>query len=48
MDRPYGPPEEGLSYFGLPGWAEVFQAFDADVAVRFHDVHGQDPWLITS
>jgi ABC-type multidrug transport system ATPase subunit/ABC-type multidrug transport system permease subunit len=25
----YGPPEEGLSYFGLPGWAEVFQAFEA-------------------
>ena len=25
----YGPPDEGLSYFGQPGWAEVFQAFDA-------------------
>ena len=25
----YGPPDEGLSYFGLPGWAEVFQAFEA-------------------
>ncbi len=24
----YGPPEEGLDYFGLPGWAEVFQAFE--------------------
>ncbi|MGP0027727.1 MAG: FHA domain-containing protein [Streptosporangiaceae bacterium] len=24
----FGPPEEGLSYFGQPGWAEVFQAFD--------------------
>ena len=24
----YGPPDEGLSYFGLPGWAEVFQAFE--------------------
>jgi ABC-type multidrug transport system ATPase subunit len=25
----YGPPDEGLAYFGLPGWAEVFQAFEA-------------------
>lgn len=24
----YGPPSEALRYFGLPGWAEVFQAFD--------------------
>jgi ABC-type multidrug transport system ATPase subunit len=24
----YGPPAEGLTYFGLPGWAEVFQAFE--------------------
>jgi ABC-type multidrug transport system ATPase subunit len=24
----YGPPGDGLSYFGLPGWAEVFQAFE--------------------
>ncbi|MBV9446089.1 MAG: FHA domain-containing protein [Streptosporangiaceae bacterium] len=24
----YGPPAEGLKYFGLPGWAEVFQAFE--------------------
>jgi ABC transport system ATP-binding/permease protein len=25
----YGPPDEGLTYFGLTGWAEVFQAFEA-------------------
>jgi ABC-type multidrug transport system ATPase subunit len=25
----YGPPDEGLKYFRLPGWAEVFQAFEA-------------------
>ena len=25
----YGPPDEGLNYFRLPGWAEVFQAFEA-------------------
>jgi ABC-type multidrug transport system ATPase subunit len=24
----YGPPRQGLRYFGQPGWAEVFQAFE--------------------
>jgi ABC-type multidrug transport system ATPase subunit len=24
----YGPPADGLRYFGQPGWAEVFQSFD--------------------
>jgi ABC transport system ATP-binding/permease protein len=35
----YGPPAEGLRYFGLPSWAEVFQAFerypDRDWAAEF-------------
>src|SRR5215475_2976036 len=26
----YGPPGEALGYFGLPDWAELFQAFDLD------------------
>jgi ABC-type multidrug transport system ATPase subunit len=26
----YGPPQEGLTYFGKPGWADVFQAFDRE------------------
>ena len=26
----YGPPGEALRYFGLPGWPEVFQAFEHD------------------
>ncbi len=26
----FGPPREGLRHFGQPGWAEVFQAFDAE------------------
>jgi ABC-type multidrug transport system ATPase subunit len=26
----YGPPAEGLRHFGKPGWAEVFQSFDAE------------------
>ena len=35
----YGPPSEGLSYFGQPGWVEAFQAFehypDRDWAAEF-------------
>jgi ABC transport system ATP-binding/permease protein len=26
----FGPPDDGLRHFGQPGWAEVFQAFDAE------------------
>ena len=26
----YGPPADGLRYFGKAGWAEVFQAFDSE------------------
>jgi ABC transport system ATP-binding/permease protein len=26
----FGPPAEGLRHFGQPGWAEVFQAFEAE------------------
>ncbi|HXW47233.1 MAG TPA: FHA domain-containing protein [Streptosporangiaceae bacterium] len=26
----FGPPADGLRHFGKPGWAEVFQAFEAD------------------
>jgi ABC transport system ATP-binding/permease protein len=26
----YGPPADGLVHFGKPGWAEVFQAFEAE------------------
>ncbi len=43
----YGPPDEGLKYFRLPGWAEVFQAFEAfpdrDWAAEFaaSPVHAQ-------
>jgi ABC transport system ATP-binding/permease protein len=39
----YGPPQEGLSYFGQPGWAEVFQSFeqfpDRDWAGEFARSH---------
>ncbi len=26
----YGPPQDGLKYFGKPRWADVFRAFDAE------------------
>ena len=26
----FGPPRDGLKHFGKPGWAEVFQAFEAE------------------
>ncbi|HEX6854616.1 MAG TPA: FHA domain-containing protein [Streptosporangiaceae bacterium] len=26
----FGPPAEGLAYFGQPGWAQVFRALDAE------------------
>jgi ABC-type multidrug transport system ATPase subunit len=26
----FGPPREGLKHFGKPGWAEVFQSFEAE------------------
>jgi ABC-type multidrug transport system ATPase subunit len=26
----FGPPRDGLRYFGKPGWAEVFQAFESE------------------
>jgi len=26
----FGPPQDGLRHFGKPGWAEVFQSFDAE------------------
>jgi ABC transport system ATP-binding/permease protein len=26
----FGPPRDGLRHFGKPGWAEVFQAFEAE------------------
>ncbi len=46
----FGPPEEGLRYFGQPGWAEVFQAFDAepdrDWAGEFRRSSAHDRYVI--
>jgi len=44
----YGPPDEGLRYFGQPDWADVFQAFEAEAdrdwagefrQSRFHELY---------
>jgi ABC transport system ATP-binding/permease protein len=46
----YGPPEEGLKHFGLPGWAEVFQAFerypDRDWAAEFTRSPGYQQYVL--
>jgi len=45
----YGPPGEALRYFGLPGWAEVFQAFERqpkrDWAAEFADSPAYGEWV---
>jgi ABC transport system ATP-binding/permease protein len=45
----YGPPGEALRYFGLPGWAEVFQAFDRypgrDWAAEFAESPAYAEWV---
>jgi ABC transport system ATP-binding/permease protein len=45
----FGPPEEGLAYFGEPGWAEVFQAFDRqpnrDWAAEFKASRAHDEYV---
>ncbi len=45
----FGPPEEGLAYFGEPGWAEVFQTFDRqpnrDWAAEFKGSRAHDEYV---
>ncbi len=45
----FGPPEEGLAYFGEPGWAEVFQAFDGqpnrDWAAEFQSSRAHEEYI---
>ena len=47
----FGPPEDGLRYFGKPGWAEVFQAFEAepnrDWAGEFRRSSAHDRYIAT-
>jgi ABC-type multidrug transport system ATPase subunit len=46
----YGPPDEGLAYFGLTGWAEVFQAFerypDRDWAAEYADSQAHAQYVL--
>jgi ABC-type multidrug transport system ATPase subunit/ABC-type transport system involved in multi-copper enzyme maturation permease subunit len=40
----FGPPQDGLKHFGKPGWAEVFQAFDADPQRDWAGAYRQSAW----
>jgi ABC-type multidrug transport system ATPase subunit/ABC-type transport system involved in multi-copper enzyme maturation permease subunit len=40
----FGPPQDGLKHFGKPGWAEVFQAFDADPQRDWAGEYRQSAW----
>jgi ABC transport system ATP-binding/permease protein len=39
----FGPPRDGLGHFGKPGWAEVFQAFDAEPGRDWADEFRRSP-----
>jgi ABC-type multidrug transport system ATPase subunit len=40
----FGPPQDGLKHFKKPGWAEVFQAFDAEPARDWAGEYRRSPW----
>ncbi|HEV3295692.1 MAG TPA: FHA domain-containing protein [Streptosporangiaceae bacterium] len=40
----FGPPQDGLKHFGKPGWAEVFQAFDAEPNRDWAGEYRRSPW----
>jgi ABC transport system ATP-binding/permease protein len=40
----FGPPQDGLRHFGQPGWAEVFQAFDAEPGRDWAGEFRRSPW----
>ena len=40
----FGPPQDGLKHFGKPGWAEVFQAFDAEPGRDWAGEYRRSPW----
>jgi ABC transport system ATP-binding/permease protein len=40
----FGPPQDGLRHFGKPGWAEVFQAFDAEPSRDWAAEFRRSPW----
>ena len=40
----FGPPQDGLKHFKKPGWAEVFQAFDAEPNRDWAGEFRRSPW----
>ncbi len=40
----FGPPQDGLKHFKKPGWAEVFQAFDAEPARDWAGEYRRSAW----
>ncbi len=40
----FGPPQDGLKHFGKPGWAEVFQSFDAEPNRDWAGDFRRSPW----
>jgi ABC transport system ATP-binding/permease protein len=40
----FGPPQDGLKHFAKPGWAEVFQAFDAEPGRDWAGEYRRSAW----
>jgi len=40
----FGPPQDGLKHFDKPGWAEVFQAFDAEPGRDWAGEYRRSAW----
>jgi len=40
----FGPPQDGLKHFGKPGWAEVFQSFEAEPGRDWAGEYRRSAW----
>jgi ABC-type multidrug transport system ATPase subunit len=40
----FGPPQDGLKHFGKPGWAEVFQSFEAEPSRDWSGEYRRSTW----
>jgi ABC-type multidrug transport system ATPase subunit len=40
----FGPPQDGLKHFGKPGWAEVFQSFEAEPSRDWAGEYRRSTW----
>jgi ABC transport system ATP-binding/permease protein len=40
----FGPPQDGLKHFGKPGWAEVFQSFEAEPGRDWAGEYRRSTW----